>query len=218
MGNSNLNNEEEFQEPENKMKGWAVKSEIESKSHDYQGLLTYAKDLYIQQTDWFLHHEQLTIRNLAAIITAEFAITGSVFALHKESMPYGIIASVALLILGFLSYKLGVFGIKSCQKAYMASLEYAMMKNKIAWILGFTTPIPVNSNGFDLRPVPEDVSLYVPRHLNRAFKTTKEYVGVVLEKKDHTFFHAKKKIWYFRTLGLILGLGASLLISIFIVI
>ena len=210
----NEKEEKSLEKAESKMK-WAVEKKGESSTCDYQSLLLHAKDLYIQQTRWFLHHEQVTIRNLATLLTAEFAITGSIFTVAKESLPYAIIACIALIILAYLSQTLATYGIKSCRKAYMASLEYAMMKSKIAWLMGITTPITVNSLNFQACPAPDDGSLYIPRHLNAEnanYNTTNNYVKEILARDDNTYYHSKKKIGFFKTLGILLGLGSTILI------
>ncbi len=141
--------------------------------------LEYALKGYDNHTNWFQRHRDAAVRQLGLILGAELVI----LRLFLDSNSLEILGGFSLLLLAGISPLLGLAGIKSCERAYVASIEHAAMSSKILWAL-FPEKI-VNISSLESNPpLKNDEYLSIPRYIKDAqrFESTDEYVKYHLGK------------------------------------
>jgi hypothetical protein len=174
-------------------------------------ILDFASANYGRHTDWFLRHRDTGIRNLAAVLTAEFAVTSIYFS--DKGADKGFVVTI-LFLLVLLAIILAIAACCSCYRAFRASLENAVFVTKIAWAMGLANPVSIpeisKENEKELPPVSQDPTLYVPKYLRTAqkYKSTDEFVKAHLNAIN-TYFWAKITIGVFCAGAVVLGLVAG---------
>ncbi len=139
-------------------------------------LLTFARTNAGQHMDWFLRNREHGVRNLSALLAAEFTITSLYYSAAKIS---GWLAIASLFFLATLSPALGWLAILSCERAYTSFLENSLLVAKAIWAMGLATPVAVADELICATPcpVPDDKTPHVPRYLQDAMQdpTTDAY-------------------------------------------
>ena len=174
-------------------------------------LLVYATTNYGNHTEWFLRHKESGFRTLGAVLSAELAIAGFYFS-HAH-IARGV-AVGALLLLGVLSIPLTRLAIRSCSKAFQASLEHAFMITKVvcAMGLGEGTRLALDHPQSSALIGPGDATLYVPRYLEHASQaqTTADFVERGFARGGTTY---SSTLWTLRIVGSVaaaVGIGGSI--------
>ena len=109
-------------------------------------LLSFAAGNYRAQTDFFLRHRDIGIRNLALVVTGEFAVIGFHFANGKVPV---FLTSLVLLFLAVSGYALAESAWRSCKRSFVACLECAVLVTKTIWAMGLTTRVPLILSSLD---------------------------------------------------------------------
>ncbi|WP_321477722.1 hypothetical protein [uncultured Paludibaculum sp.] len=102
---------------------------------------------------------------MAAIIAAEAAVVGLYFThLAQKALPVGIVCA---LLLGVLALVVAPFlcslAIKSCKRAFLASMESTRLMTKCVWAMGLTAKVAVNEAVADIHQHAGDPYLYPTR-------------------------------------------------------
>jgi hypothetical protein len=176
-------------------------------------MLSFGSANYGRHTEWFLRHRDTGLRNLAAVLAAEFTITSIYFA--NKGAPKVFVVPI-LLLLVLLAIILAEAACSSCHNAFRASLENALLVTKVAWAMGLANAVSVPEipNENEHPPVPKDLTLYVPRYLSTAQKhaTTEKFVDAHLRARNNTYFWAKVTIRIFCAGAVLVGLLAAIAI------
>jgi hypothetical protein len=176
-------------------------------------MLAFASANYGRHTDWFLRHCDTGLRNLAAVLTAEFGIASLYFA--NKGAPKVFVVPI-LLLLVLLAIILAEAACSSCHNAFRASLENVLLVTKVAWAMGLANAVSVQEipNEKDLPPVRNDPMLYVTRYWETAKDHTKteEFVDAHLKARNNTYFWAKVTIRIFCAGAVLVGLFAAIAI------
>jgi hypothetical protein len=176
-------------------------------------LLSFAAGNYGRHTEWFLRHVDVGIRNLGAVLTAEFAVISLHFA--NVRVPW-LVTSPMLILLALIAILLATSALNSCRRSFAALLENALLVTKTVWAMGLAGGVPFPSGDSDpaWRPVPEDPCLYVPRYLKDAtgHSTTEAFVEHHLRNKKNTYSWGKLTICVFCAAAVGIGLVGACLI------
>jgi 4-amino-4-deoxy-L-arabinose transferase-like glycosyltransferase len=182
----------------------------ESSSAQLPDLLKFATANYGRHTDWFLKHRDIGMRNLAVVLTAEFAVASIHYT--SEKIPEEITAAL-LAFLALTALLLALSAWRSCRNSYAASLETAVLVTKIVWAMGLTSKVEIAATQVDKShcPVPKDPYLYVPRYLDDAEQhlSTEDFVRHHLSGHRNTFFWAKVTIAIFCLGALVMGIATA---------
>ncbi len=172
--------------------------------------LDYALRGYNNHTDWFQRHRDSAVRQLGLILGAELAI----LRLFSDFNGLAVIGGISLILLAVVSPILGLAGVKSCTRSYIASIEHAAMASKSLWALFPERMITISSLESN-PPLKNDEYLSVPRYISDAqrFDSTKEYVSYHLgesipgkeRKYKNTLFWARLVISALGASSFILG-------------
>jgi len=178
-----------------------------------QELLDLAQKGYIYHVEWFLKHKDTALKQLALLLTSEIVIAN--FLSKNSNIPKWIVVFM-YFFLALLSLILAHAGSKSCQRSYLASLEYVAFLNKLMWII--EQPIKVKlSEYFSSKDMPlsKDKTFYVPRYLNdiSLHQTTWSFVNSHIgfgfnffKRPKNTYFWAVITIWSLGIMGFIIGI------------
>jgi len=178
-----------------------------------QELLDLAQKGYIAHIEWFLKHKNTALKQLAVLLTSEIVIAN--FLSKNPSIPKWMIVFI-YIFLAFLSLILAYAGSKSCQRSYLASLEYVAFFNKLMWII----EQPIKAKLFEYfdskgMPLSKDKTFYVPRYLDdiSRHQTTQSFVNSHLgfgynffKRPKNTYFWAVIAIWSLGMMGFFIGL------------
>jgi hypothetical protein len=190
---------------------WAQPSD--SNNQYLPEMLKWGSDSYLRQTNWFLHHRDTGLRNLAAVLTGEFAV----ISLHAANagVPDGPTVFI-LLFLGVLAVLLGFSASKSCGRSFRASLESVMLVTKTMWTMGLMDKVSLAENEFQGPPVPRDSTFYVPRFCCDArqpgIDTTGAFVDTHLNTWGTTYWWAKLTIWMFGVGAVVAGFAGAFMV------
>ncbi|MCP3993901.1 MAG: hypothetical protein GY722_02395 [bacterium] len=189
--------------------GWLCSDKPAGEALNLEAILSYSSDNYSRQIDWYHHHKNFAIKNVAAILAAEFALL-SLWA--KLGLPE-VLAATALVFLSIVSLLLTLSGLDSCRSSYQAALEHIFVANKCLWAMGAGGKVFVPSErpGRDLAPLKDDPMLGAPRHLNdsRQRGTITELVEKTLANPHGTFKRTRKILWLFGGSSVVAGVGCA---------
>lgn len=193
--------------------GWAQRSD--SSNEHLAEMLKFGSDNYARQTTWFLHHRDTGLRNLAAILAAEFAVASLRFA--NAGVPDWPTA-VVLLLLALLAIPLSISAWCCCGRSFKASLESVMLITKTAWAMGLTDAVCIaeKSHGSQPPPAQKDPTFYVPRYCAsaREHHTTDAFVNAHLQAPGNTYHWAKLTILMFGGSAVVAGFAAAIMVLI----
>ena len=162
-------------------------------------LLSLASANYARQTDWFLRHRDNGLKNLAAIIGAETAVTGLYFT-AQDRIPHSVLTAF-LTLLAIFAVLLSWAAWRSCTRSFTASVESAALMCKAVWAMGLFSKVAVPRAAANLGagPLRKDRHFYVDRWVSDAEKreTTDGYRTENLGNWENTYFLERVTIFVF---------------------
>jgi len=172
-------------------------------------LLDFASKNYERHTNWFLKHRDTALTQLTALITAEIVIRQFLDP-GKNSIQ------LIFILLSIFSFILAGSGHRSCNRCFRASLENALLINKIIWIMGLSNKVNVNFDPDDIinAPAADDETFFVERYVTDSYnsKTTKEYLKKhLINKGKTTYFWGLVTIWTLGIAGFVIGIAFTVL-------